>query len=160
MDSSCTLDRSLLYLHSRLWINRHSNGLDWLIFLFYQIISLFYLLIRRTWKVESEGFKNNCLLETQDMWPFLACRFPFCIYDPQYDVQPGKRGESQEAEKLQELGTWLKCKPQKTRTALRWPAAKPGLACHSLVRIETSTHGCRLWLACTGHESCDPQVPV
>lgn len=70
---------------------------------------MFYLLIRHTWKVELEGFKNNCLLETQDMWPFLAGRPPFRIYDPQYNVQPGKGGESQEAEKLRELGTWLRC---------------------------------------------------
>lgn len=162
MDSSCTLDRSLLYLDSRLWINRHSNGLDWLIFLFYEILSMFYLLIRYTWKVELEGFKNNCLLETQDMWPFLAGRFPFCIYDPLWSTIQCTTREvwgKPKGWKLQE-GTWLSCKQQKTRSVLRWPAAKLGLAWHSLVSTETFTHGCRLWLACICHDSCDPQVPL
>ena len=57
--------------------------------------------------MDLEDCKNNCFLETQNVWPFLAGRFPFCIYGPPLNAQSGKCGGSQEAEQLQGLRTWL-----------------------------------------------------
>lgn len=71
-------------------INRNSNILGWFSpftkTVFSKTPSVFYLSIECTRKVELKGLENGCLLETQDIWAFLAGRFPFQIYGAQHSV--------------------------------------------------------------------------